>query len=153
MTDAAENSDGRRWSWWAGEMEKLVSGPRAGDWGKPEVYTVNEATRDAVILAARAEFGSEATIHIVEATQDGAFITDLFEPDDRLLDAVFDRFAEQNGDRFGEDGFQGDLSHEDLAAALNAALASFIGERESDIVTWRFTEQRNGEVIAAEPSE
>jgi hypothetical protein len=139
--------DGRQWSWWAGEMVKLAMGPQAGHWAEPETYTVNEMSRETVIAQARGEFGAEARIMIVHATQDGPFETDLFDGDSPLIEQILERFAEVNDHRFGEDGYQGDLDGDELAAALNVAFGTFVAEREAGIVTWSFTALREKQIV------
>ncbi|MDF0540799.1 hypothetical protein PX699_00455 [Sphingobium sp. H39-3-25] len=125
--------DPRQWCWWAGEGED------------PETYSVTDSSRGAVITAARAEFGADVTFTIVEATQDGPFIAEIF--DDSLIDDVIEGFSEANGDRWGEDGFDGCIDRDLLARSLNDALALFLHDHGGDIVTWAFTGQRNKEVV------
>lgn len=129
--------DSRCWSWWAEEGDDV------------DTYTLNEPSREAVIAAARREFGDDATITIVEATQDGPFCTDLFDQDN--VEDVIERFQDVNGHRFGENGFDGDIDQDGLAACLNAAAASYFAEHGHDIVVWAFTAQRNKEVIRPAP--
>ncbi|KEZ00620.1 hypothetical protein AI27_17940 [Sphingomonas sp. BHC-A] len=125
--------DKYQWSWWAAEGEAA------------DTYSINEPTRDAVIAAARSEYGDDATFVIVEATQDGPFVTDLF--DEENVEDVIERFTDANGDRFGEDGFHGYIDQHGLAAELNRAVALYMAEHGGDIVVWAFTDQRNKEVI------
>lgn len=133
-------ADDRQWTWWADEGEEV------------ETFRFTAATREEVIAAVQAECGSDVIISVVEATQDGPFLTDLF--DDDSIDDVIERFADVNSDRFGEDGFDGSVDHASLAAALNAACATYFAAHGRDIVVWAFTAQRNKEVIrpAAAPA-
>lgn len=132
--------DVRHWSWWAGEG------------AEPETYTVNEPTRDAVIAAAGREFGADSVFTIVEATQDGPFVTDVVDED--IAERVIDAFVDANGHRFGEQGWEGYLDQDALAAELNRAVARFVDARGDDIIVWSFTGQRHrevfGPVVAAE---
>jgi hypothetical protein len=129
MTD-----DIRQWSWWAGEGEE------------PEGFKLQGVTRESVIAAAHDEFGLDAVFTIVEATQDGPFVTDIF--DDHNVEDVIDRFVEANGDRFcPDDGFDGHIDQAAFAAALNAACKSYFADHGGDIIVWAFTAQRNKEVI------
>lgn len=133
MADQIAVADERRWSWWAG----------AG--ASPETYTVNEATRDAVIAAGRDEFEGEL-FTIVCATQDGAFACTPFD-DEALVEQVIERFADDNAERFGEDGFDGDIDQQALAAALNAAFAAFMDQHAHAVRVWSFTGQRDREEV------
>lgn len=133
-------ADDRQWTWWADEGEEV------------ETFRFTGTTRDDVIATVRAECGPDVIISVVEATQDGPFLTDLF--DDDSIDDVIERFADANSDRFGEDGFDGSIDHAGLAAALNAACAAYFAAHGGDIIVWSFTAQRNKEVIrpAAAPA-
>lgn len=122
-----------RWSWWVGSGEN------------PETYDLNERTRDAAIAAGCREYQGDV-FTIVYATQDGPFNTTPFD-DASLIDQLIERFAEDNGDRFGEDGFEGDFDNEALAEAMNAAFDAFIIEHGSGIRTWSFTGQIDREII------
>jgi hypothetical protein len=124
--------DKRQFSWWA------------ADGVQPESYTLNEPTREAIIAAAEREWPGE-TFTIVYATQDGPFQTRPF--DELLTERVLEQFAEDNSERFGEDGMDSDLSLDALAAHLNTAFAEFIAEHVDKIPTWSFTEERDKEVI------
>ena len=125
--------DRYQWSWWAAEGESV------------DTYYLNEASRDAVIATARREYGDGATFVIVEAPQDGPFETDLFDEDS--AQDVIERFADANAHRFGEDGFDGHIDPEGLAAELNRAVARYMADHGGDITVFSFTEQRNKEVI------
>ena len=129
----------RQFSWWAGLG------------AEPEVYSVNDATRDGVIAAARDEFGSAEWFTIVEATQDGPFDCDIFDHGGRLIEDVIERFSEENSERFGEDGFLGDIDQGDLAAHLNRAFSEFMAMHGGKVVVWGFTEQRHREAVAPIP--
>lgn len=145
-------ADLKHWSWWADE----ATPPRdpaqhaLDAWGFPESYSINGATKEAALQAARREFGADVHIALTEATQDGPFETDLFEGDAKLIELVLEAFAEQNEDRFGEDGFDGDVDQDKLATHLNRALAEFFATHGRSVRVWSFTEQRNREIIAPE---
>ncbi len=127
-------ADDRQWSWWAGEGEGA------------EHFTVNEASREAVIAAARREFGDDVPFTIVCATQYGPFETDIFG--EEQAEEMIDRFYEANSGRWDEEGCEDPgFTFDELAAAMNAAFGEFIRQRQSSIQTYSFTEQRHREVI------
>lgn len=125
--------DDRQWTWWGDEGEDV------------ETFRFTGSTRDEVIAAVRADCGQDVVISLVESTQDGPFLTELF--DDDSIDGVIERFADANSDRFGEDGFDGYIDHASFAATLNAACAAYFAAHGGDIIVWAFTGQRNKEVI------
>ncbi len=147
-------ADRKHWSWWASEAVPPPAvaqhAVEAWDWDFPESYSINAATRDAALEKARNEFGPEAHIALTEATQDGPFDTDLFDGDSPMIDALVAAFAEANADRFGEDGFEGDIDQDKLAAHLNRALADFFARHGGTIAVFTFTEQRNREIVPPE---
>lgn len=135
------------WSWWAAEVHDLDE--------KPETYMINEPTRDAVVAAARREFGRKTFIAIVEATQAGGFDARPFgeDGDGRLIEDTLDQFRDDNGDRWGEGDGPVALPTEDLAKRLNDAFEAFIAENLDAVMegAWTFTETRNAEVLSPEP--
>ena len=133
-------AEGFRYSWWAAEGTD------------PDTYHINEATREAVIEAARREYGPDATFTIIEATQDGDLRSNVFEADDDdLFDHVWERFSESNSERWSEDGMEGPGANDELCKRLNAAFAGWIAENAADFPTWGFTDSRNKEVISPAP--
>lgn len=125
--------DTRQWSWWAG------LGADA------EHFTITESSREAVIAAAEREFGPNARVTIVEATQDGPFTAPDLD-DDEMMDVLLDKFSEANCERFGEDGLV-DFPRDALAKQLQAAFQAFLVQHGHEIPTYTFIEQRNREVI------
>lgn len=134
------------WSWWAAEVDSPED--------DPEIYGINEPTRDGAIAAARRDFGPHAHIVLVEATQDGPFNARPFDEDGECcrLDFVIERFSDMNGERWGEGDGPTSLPMDELAKAMNDAFERVICENHDAVMegAWSFTGTRNKEWLPPE---
>ncbi|MFD2578764.1 hypothetical protein ACFSTD_09610 [Novosphingobium colocasiae] len=143
VKQAIASTDTRKWSWWAVDI--------AGPDEKPEVYALNEPTREAVIATAGREYPAGTWIAIVEATTEGPFHTRPFREDGdcALLERVIDRFCDDNSARWGEDGPEIWLPNEEIAKALNDTFERLIAANTGliEAAVWSFTATRNADVL------
>ncbi len=136
------SKDNRTWMWWAAEVDSPEE--------EPERYSVEAPTREAVIAAARSEFGPGAQFIIVEATQDGPFDSRPFDEngDCPLVEAIMEKFLDDNGQRWGEDS---DPPMLDPARVLNDAFELYCRDNHAALMeaAWSFTASRNKEWLPA----
>lgn len=140
------DTDERKWSWWAIDLEDPEE--------EPEAYQLNEPTREGVIEAAQREWPG-SWIAIVEATRDGPFAMRPFDQvgDCPLLEPVVEKFLDDNGARWGEDSEPPCLDLQALATVLNDAVEAFMTREHAALTeaAWAFTAAGGAEVLLLGP--